>query len=158
MHSQRRSINFADPEAHAGEKPKTTINPINPANLKDTFQLKDAQMQRLFAQEVVIDAQAKSPKRVIYTAKRLNFQHGNLDLRGMEQKLQRFAYKNHLDEDIFNQPQMVITGQRRRSKLTVPQQIQNMKSAIKSPRRTEKNVTKAGGILGNHLKPIKQNS
>ena len=27
-------------------------------------------------------------------AKRLNFTHGNLDIRGMEQKLQRYAYKN----------------------------------------------------------------
>ena len=115
-------------------------------------------MQRLFAQEVVIEANAKSPKRVVYTAKRLNFQHGNLDLRGMEQKLQRFAYKNN-DEDMFNHaPQLVITGQTRRAKLTVPQQIQNMKSAIKSPRPTEKIATRTGGLYGNHLQPVKQAS
>ena len=53
---------------------------------------------------------------------------------------------------------MVITGQKRRSKLTVPQQIQNMKSAMKSPRATEKIRTKAGGLHANHLQPIKQNS
>ena len=33
-------------------------------------------------------------KKIVYMAKRLNFTHGNLDIRGMEQKLQRYAYKN----------------------------------------------------------------
>ena len=39
-------------------------------------------------------------KRIVYTAKRLNFKHGHLDIRGMEQKLQRFAYK-HADCDTY---------------------------------------------------------
>ena len=89
-------------------------------------------MQRLFAQEVVIDGKAKSPKRVVYMAKRLNFCHGNLDLRGMEQKLQRYAYKNHLDEDIFNNPQLASGQQQNRARLIVPQQTAK-KSAMKSP-------------------------
>ena len=60
-------------------------------------------MQKLFAQELSTPiVVAKRPKRTIYAAKRLNFHHGNLDVRGMEQKLQRYAYK-HLDDDPFNQ-------------------------------------------------------
>ena len=37
-------------------------------------------------------------KRVVYMAKRLNFHNGYLDPRGMELKLQTFAYKpNNID-------------------------------------------------------------
>ena len=44
--------------------------------------------------------QIVKPKKVVYTAKKLNFKHGYLDMRGMEQKLQRFAYK-HPDCDTY---------------------------------------------------------
>lgn len=58
----------------------------------------------VFASDIFDSKPHKSTKkRIVYTAKRLNFKHGHLDIRGMEQKLQRFAYKNH-DENSFFDP------------------------------------------------------
>jgi len=50
--------------------------------------------------------------KAFYTTKRLNFIHGQLDIRGMEQKLQRFAYKQ-LEPDQESEDPKIDTVEKR---------------------------------------------
>ena len=81
-------------------------------------------MAKLFAQET---AAPKNPKKIIFAAKRLNFRNGKLDLQGMEQKLQKIAYKNQDEEIPIGGNYSVTAG---RQLICVPQQA-NVKPAIK---------------------------